>query len=220
MYVVDLTVTPSDELLATLSADERERGDRFIFERDRRAFIRCRGRLRQLLGSTLNRDPACLTFTLGPYDKPHLHDDTLAFNVSHSHEIGLIAISDLSDLTTVGVDIERHRELSDLIAISRRYFTLSERQSLITLPTELRTRGFFCGWSRKEAFIKAVGMGFSFPLKELEVTVDPRKPAQIVSVSAPYSRESWEIYELEIHPEYSAALVTPIEVSIQVIFEH
>jgi phosphopantetheinyl transferase len=51
--------------------------------------------------------------------------------VSHSHEIGLIAISDVSDLTAVGVDIERYRELSDLVAISRRYFTLSERQSLL-----------------------------------------------------------------------------------------
>jgi 4'-phosphopantetheinyl transferase len=188
-----------------LSADERARRDRLLRPEDQQAFTVCRAALRQHLGERVGRDPATLIFGQNRYGKPHLHDRVVCFNVSHSADRGLIAISD----DDVGVDIEHQRPLHDMMAVAKQSFSPQEQADLWRLPMPLRREGFFRCWSRKEAFIKAVGMGLSFPLDGFDVTLDPRVSAQLLGIRDPqHARAGWTLHHLDVVPEYSAALVT------------
>ncbi len=198
--------TPPD-FEAALTPAERVRRDRFYFAPDRQAHTVCRGALRLILGHALDRPSSEISFRLGPHGKPHLTDADLHFNVSHSGDLALIA---LSTETTLGVDIEQERPLKDLFALAKRHFSPTERATLRALPRELQGPAFFRCWSRKEAFIKAIGLGLSFPLDAFDVTLDPRAPAHIVEVrDTRYGQTPWALQHLEITRGYSAALVTP-----------
>ena len=92
------------------------------------------------------------------------------FNVSHSSNMALIAVGSAHRL---GVDIEEIRGDVDTTALAERFFSLRERAGLQALPDHLRVSGFFAGWTRKEAFLKATGDGLMFPLAEFSVTTHP-----------------------------------------------
>ena len=189
-----------------LSAAERTRQERLLREEDQEAFTICRAMLRRLLAARLAVAPLSLSFIDGRYGKPHLTDRALCFNVSHSADWALIAISSHD---AVGVDIERQRPLEDMMALAQRSFSAAEQDALWRLPMHLRSEGFFRCWTRKEAFIKAIGMGLSFPLDRFDVTLDPRIPARILDIRSPrHATSDWTLHHLEAVPRYSAALVT------------
>ena len=157
-------------LRGLLARDEIERARRFRTADLRRRFAVARGCLRAILGQYLDRDPARLEFRIGAHGKPFLGTaaDGLEFNVSQSGEIALYA---LTRGRQVGVDVERHdsRRVDD--DIIRRFFAAGEMRALGALPPAERERAFFDCWTRKEAFVKAVGEGLSFPLDAFEVSV-------------------------------------------------
>lgn len=140
-----------------LTDDERARAARFRFERDRQRYRVCRSALRQLVGEALGQAPAQVRFTYGPQGKPTC--DALAFNVSHSAELALIALG------ADGVDLEKVRHDIDPDALGRSVFTADERTAIVSVED------FFVAWTAKEALIKAEGSGFSSPL--LQRTVWP-----------------------------------------------
>jgi 4'-phosphopantetheinyl transferase len=168
-----------------LSADEILRADRFYFQRDRDSFVAARGTLRLLLGGYLKRLPEELDFAYGAYGKPSLRQGSatpsLYFNVSHSHGLALMAFSLGREL---GVDLESLR--SDIASeeIAERYFSPHEVAELRSLPPALRTEGFFLCWTRKEAYIKAVGNGLQISLKTFDVGLKPSEPAYLRSVDS------------------------------------
>ena len=168
-----------DRMRGLLSEDERERADRFRFERDRSRYIVGRGLLRELLARYLQRPPADLTFEYGEFGKPTLPSGPW-FNLSHSGPLALYAFSSLGE---VGVDIEldegeRAHERS--IAIAERFFSASEVKALRSLPPEARPRAFLSCWTRKEAFIKARGDGLSLSLDSFDVTLAPNSPPALL----------------------------------------
>ena len=193
-------------LEAVLTPAERDRRDRFVFARDRCAYTVCRGALRHILAEAVSMAPDAVTFREGPYGKPALVHPPLPFNVSHSGDMALIAVCPDGP---VGVDIERERPLSDLFALARRHFSPTEQAALAALPTALHVPAFFRCWSRKEAFIKAIGLGLHFPLHDFDVSLDPREPAQIIAVrDRRYANTPWTVHDLDVAEGYSAALVT------------
>ncbi len=214
IHVLDLRVPNWREMDEVLSPDEKERRSRFYSERDRQAFTICRWGLRNHLAAAMGVEPRTLRFRIGPYGKPHLCNDALNFNVSHSEDLALIAIS---ELPCVGVDIEYQRSLDDLPALARQNFSPAEQEALQQLPDELKCAGFFCCWSRKEAFIKAVGRGLSFPLKQFDVSLDPRGPAQLLALrELDFADRDWVLHELLIDRNYRAALVTPQAATLRI----
>jgi 4'-phosphopantetheinyl transferase len=167
-------------LRAPLSADERARGGRFHFERDRRRFVSARGLLRTLLGRYLEVDPATLGFGYGSRGKPFLAGcDELRFNVSHSAGLALLAFARGCEL---GVDIEQERPLPESEEIALRYFSAWEGAELRRLREDERGAAFFRCWTRKEAFIKATGDGLSRPLDAFDVSLAPGEPARLLRV--------------------------------------
>ena len=191
-----------DRAVAVLSDDERERAARFVFDVHRRRFIACRAWLRQQLGERIGRAAADLRFEYGPVGKPSLAGEPLRFNVSHSDRYALLAVADAE----VGVDIERQRALSDMDALAERVFSLGEREALAQVPPAGKAEAFFAGWTRKEAYIKAVGQGIGL-LDAIEVVLAPGEPARLIRVEGqPGEPERWSIQALSAVPGFSAAV--------------
>lgn len=163
-----------------LSAEEQERATRFVFDLHRNRYIACRSVLRCLLGRYLQVPPAEVVFAYTHYGKPELTGSPIRFNVSHSEDRALIALT-LDD--AVGVDVEKLRPVEDCLGLAERFFSEPERARLASLPEEQHNEAFLNCWTRKEAFIKAVGEGLSHPLDTFEVTLVPGQPARLVSVA-------------------------------------
>ena len=204
IWLADLDAADAGErALALLSADERERAGRFVFDLHRRRFIACRAWLRSRLGERLGRAASGLQFEYGPVGKPSLAGGALRFNVSHSDRHALLAIADGAE---IGADIERVRPLADLDALAERVFSAGERDALARLPAGRKEEAFFAGWTRKEAYIKAVGEGIG-RLGAIEVALSPDEPARLIRVDGrPGELERWSIQALSPVSGFAAAV--------------
>jgi 4'-phosphopantetheinyl transferase len=191
-------------LRGTLPIEETVRADRFYFERDRDAFIATRGTLRQLLGRYLARAPEAIVFDYGPYGKPNLRRASpglsLDFNVSHSHGLALMAFSLRRNL---GIDVESIRPAVASEEIATRFFSSREVAELQSLPPAMRAEGFFLCWTRKEAYVKAIGDGLQIPLNSFHVSLTPSEPARLESADS----ERWTLRSLRPGTGFVAALV-------------
>jgi 4'-phosphopantetheinyl transferase len=204
---LDQNAAPLDWLRSLLSPDERARADRFHFERDRRRFTRARAVLRQLLGEYLGMSAREVRFSYGPNGKPALADAgaSLTFNVSHSHELAVMAFGDGVE---IGVDVEAIRAMDDAQDIATRFFSPRESAQLQSLPEAVRTAAFFTCWTRKEGYLKALGSGLAKPLDEFDVTFAPGEAAALAVAGDPRESARWTIAELLPAPGYVGALVT------------
>src|SRR5690606_26602872 len=136
---------------------------------------------------------ADIQFTYGSEGKPALEPPSdLHFNVSHSDEIALYAISFQQE---VGVDIECMRPLDDIDQLAARTFSAHEYADWALLPETQKQAGFFNCWTRKEAFIKAVGQGLSYPLSAFDVSLKPGKPARFLRMDRE-SVQEWSLVDL------------------------
>ena len=208
-----------DVLWRFLSPDERARAERFHFEVHRHHFIVGRGLLRWLNGRYLSIAPQDIQFRYGAYDKPTLVTElALQFNVSHSHEGLVIAFC---WETAVGVDIEYiNRKLDDMDNIARRFFSAAESAAYLSAADSEKPDTFFNCWTRKEAFIKAVGQGLSFPLDEFEVSLLPAEPARLLNVRGSEQEAArWSMKSFDPFPGYRAALIVESQNLDSVFFD-
>jgi 4'-phosphopantetheinyl transferase len=197
------------ELWPLLSPDERERARRFVFPRDRRSFVAARGYLRHLLAAYVGDDPASLRFAYGDRGKPALdprhHSRRLEFNLSHAGGLAAIAVSSGSP---VGVDVEQIRALDDLECLARQCFAPGERAELLQLASNAREQAFFNCWTRKEAYIKALGEGLSCPLESFEVSLTPGDRAELRSIDARADlAHEWWMHAFVPAPGFAGAIV-------------
>lgn len=199
-----------DRLLASLSAAERERAQRRRNPRARGEFIRSRAALRQLLWSYLgapgDQSPPELELTLGAHGKPALAGGSIEFNLSHSGDWGLVAFS--RD-RVLGLDVESIEGRENLDRLARRSFSAAELQVYQGLRGADRVAGFFNAWTRKEAFIKAHGVGIGLGLNRFDVSLAPGEPARLLATRVPGdSVDRWLLLELHLGSRHSAALCT------------
>ena len=209
-----------DQLGTVLSPDERERAARFRFRRDSMRWIVARATLREILGACLDADPRAVTFVHGEKGKPALathagHRD-LQFSLAHSAELAVYAVT---VGYPVGVDVERLRAVPGMDWSAERTFTPEECAALRALPEALRPAGFFNCWTRKEAYIKAVGLGLSYPLAAFSVSLAPGEPARLRSVGIdPAHAETWTMTALTPRDGFVGAVVVgarPVRVVCQ-----
>src|SRR5262249_22795784 len=107
----------------------------------------------------------------------------------------------------IGVDIEKVRPLVEIEGIMRRFFFESEQREFLSLPEPRRQEAFFRGWTRKEAYMKAIGMGFSMPLDKFAVTINPSGTPKLLEVAGcPEEPDRWDLRDLEPGPGYHGAL--------------
>jgi 4'-phosphopantetheinyl transferase len=205
---LDQTASRVQNYLRTLTPDERRRAARFYFARDRDHFIVARGVLRAILSSYLNRDPGQLRFCYNPQGKPYLPresgGDWLRFNLSHSHGLALLAVTRDRE---IGVDVEHIRSGLADEQMAERFFSPQEVAQLRALPPARQAEAFFNCWTRKEAYIKAQGVGLSLPLDQFDVSLVPGEPAALLSTRGdPHEASRWSLRELMPGSGYIAAL--------------
>jgi 4'-phosphopantetheinyl transferase len=207
-FRLDAPADRLDALAETLSADERARADRFAFDVHRLRFVAARGRLREVLGRYLGAPPASLRFAYGPHGKPELRDAPgLRFNLSHSGSAALLAVS---PDRPVGVDLEEARPLADFESLADRVFSPRERRALDALPPSGRLAAFYLGWTRKEAYLKALGDGLARPLDRFSVSLSPGEPARLLDAFGdPEEPARWSLLDVTPWPGFAACLAAP-----------
>lgn len=194
---------PPAHAIDLLDPTEHERALRFVFAIDQSRFIAAHGWLRQILGRYLGRAPQALQFVIGPYGKPELaeqHDEApLCFNLSHSGDKALLAVSDGIPL---GVDIEATRANLPDATLAAGVLTAAELSELAQIPAQQRTVVFFACWTRKEACMKALGLGLALDPKSLHVGLAVARQ----QLNQDQSADAIDLSPLQSPPGYAAAL--------------
>ena len=189
---------PLDELLPVLSPEEQQRANWFRFEDDGLRSRVAWGLLRMFLGRILGREPGSIEFDRSEFQKPLL-DGGPSFNLAHSGDWVLLAVATDGRL---GVDVEAPRPLQGLDDLAATVFSADELLELRALPEPERLRAFYRGWTRKEAFVKAIGGGLSVPLKQFAVSLAPDVVEALLWVELPSeTRGSWCVRPLPDMPD-------------------
>jgi 4'-phosphopantetheinyl transferase len=209
LWFVPLAVTPEKSLhfKSILSLDEQERAGRFRKTIDAQRYVAARGSLRSLLGAYLAIAPGQLRFAYNAFGKPHLAGaaipHSVSFSVSHSDDRGLFGFVRGH---SIGVDLESTRAEIDFEELAKRYFSPNEFQRLRSLPEGQRREAFYCGWTRKEAFLKGQGEGLFYGLERVEVSLASDEPAIILTASDhPDVCRHWTLQHLSPAPGYVGA---------------
>ena len=201
LWVFDLDI-PSLEraaLEATLSADEIDRANRFVFARDRERYVVGRGRLREILAQRLNGRASQIVFGYGGDGKPSV--EGIEFNLSNTGGLAALAVGQVP----LGIDIEEIRPLKEDVAT--RFFSAAEVTQLRALPAEEQLPAFYRCWTRKEAVLKAVGSGLMRALDSFDVTLAPGVPARIERMEGEASpMKDWRLYSFDPRPGFIGAI--------------
>ena len=198
------SVLVSEELLAQLPAvldeNDEERARRLVFPEHRVHFRCVRTVLRLLLATYLATEPDHVRLVYGPHGKPGV--DGLRFNISHSGELAVLAFT---LLPAVGIDVEELREIPSAITIARHYFSGAEQRALATLP-ERGSASFLRCWTRKEAFVKALGPGLAIDLTSFDVSLDADRAQLLDLRDASSSAADWQLHNLSLPQGFVGSL--------------
>lgn len=197
-----------EDFQRVLAPEEIARAAHFHFEKDRNHWIVARGILRNLLSRYANTTPDQLQFSSNAYGKPFLVFPALStrlqFNVSHSQDLALYAFTYNRQ---VGIDVEYKRAGLNYQALAKVSFSPNEQARLHSLPNDLKQEAFFNCWTRKEAYIKARGKGFSIPTSQFDVSFIPGEPAALLQHREDAQETTrWSLLELEPGMGYAGAL--------------
>jgi len=211
VWVIDLEASPvpTPGLDGLLSPVERDRARRYIFPTDAYRFRLCRAMLRAGLGWLLRKSPQAIEFKTGDHGKPHLSESSdVRFNVSHSSRLALIAFSRVGD---VGVDVEEVREDIEALEIASANFSETEAARISAATTvEDRARLFVRIWTRKEAIMKAAGIGIQDGLGTFDVSSEPPGLVCLDWTPAKVASTRWLVQELDLPRGYAGAVAAPV----------
>lgn len=209
---LDLNAPIEDAGWDLLSEEEKSRAERFRHHADCVRMAATRAALRRQLAKCLDCGPSALCFESGPNDKPQLrHKRTMAFNVSHSGEYALIAVSAAPSVASLGIDIEQQRACLEFEDLAEYAFTPVEREFL----NQCKTSGgkspglnyasaFFLNWVTKEAVLKAVGVGIGEHLQTVSI-----RALNNSQLAVEHEMTDWlplHVCRLETPQGYSAAI--------------
>jgi 4'-phosphopantetheinyl transferase len=194
-------------LFETLSDEEKTKADKFRFAEDRNHFVTARGILRKILGNYLGISPVRLRFSYERCGKPVLNieagDNSLCFNLSHSRRFALFAVARRRE---IGIDLEFIDEKHALMKVAEMFFSAAEITMLKAIPADSRAAAFFSVWTRKEAFLKAIGKGLSYPPTQVTVAT-ATEGREICSVAGDlHKTRRWFVMTLPFDHYYKAAL--------------
>lgn len=201
LWRIPLTDQLTTKYLSMLDAAEKARAERFYFDKDREHFILSHGVMREMLSGYLQCNPRAIEYAFNEHRKPFIKNTVLQFNLSHSHDMAVLAVT---KNTEVGVDIEYQQRDRSTLDIAKRFYSPLEYKNLIALPEAQQTQAFFNIWSRKEAFIKALGRGLSYPLDQFSVSCK-EEAALLELQEAPAQIPQWQLNSFHIAPDYAGA---------------
>lgn len=207
---IETHVSRVSELWGLLSEEEQTRGRRFRLERHRHRYIVVHGMLREILGGYLKRGPREIEFRRGTGGKPAVAGDNnlIRFNLSDSGGHVLYAVARGRE---VGVDVEVVRSKPRSAALVNRFFSSREKAVFRKIDADKQENAFFAGWTRKEAYVKAIGRGLRFPLDRFCVSLKPGDQDALLFVEgAPEETERWLLRDIDLGPGFRAALAVEV----------
>jgi 4'-phosphopantetheinyl transferase len=205
LYEIDLQTEISADLYFILSSEERSFLQRIRNETLQKQHIKVRAGVRLILAAYLKQSCDKINIAKTVHGKPYLPDyPEIQFNISHSGNLLLVAISPIG---SVGIDIEqlkpRLRDFSGLVA---KCFAPSEITYWNALPESEKAAEFYQFWTRKEAFVKAVGRGLAIGLEQC-VIVSGKQP-YFLSIPENYGFSSdWRLFDLTLTADLYGAIV-------------
>ncbi|MDF1515245.1 MAG: 4'-phosphopantetheinyl transferase superfamily protein, partial [Anaerolineae bacterium] len=189
-----------------LNAEELNRAQRYRFEAPRRRFVLTRALLRLLAGIYIQSSPPHIRFTHNQWGKPGINTTAgqrLEFNVSHSYDIALLAFSRNRPL---GIDVECMHAIPNVQNLVKEFFSEYEYLQFKELPQDQQLKAFFMTWTRKEAYIKGTGRGFSQPFRSFDVSIHPAVPAVLLNDHTdPTAVASWKLMDISTLRNYAAS---------------
>jgi 4'-phosphopantetheinyl transferase len=211
VYQIDLKASPDLERarMDYLDSDERVRADRFRFSHHRQQFILSHAALRILLARELSVQPGQIHYLHKNQGKPELAGGLAAsklhFSLAHAHQVASVAICQGCE---IGIDLEYLKAKRDIGKIAARFFSDPEADQFRALHPAQQTEAFYLCWTRKEAFVKALGTGFSgFPFRNFDVTLTPGEPARLLRVGSDFEEHQyWTIVSFQPAPDYVGAV--------------
>lgn len=202
-----------------LSAQEREKQQRFHFERHRLQYLVSHALVRLTLSRYAPVAPEAWSFTSNAYGRPEVQGEgspRLRFNLSHTDGMVAVAVVLGAD---VGVDVEDAQRAGETVMVADRFFAPSEVAALRALEVARQRERFFEYWTLKEAYIKARGMGLSLPLEQFGFELHPGQPPRIsFDPRLGDEPEAWQFVQLRPSARHMAALAVrrPRSLSLKV----
>lgn len=202
---LDPARAPDAEALAELSEAERARAALFVTDALRNRWLTAHVAMRRILARELGVRPDEIVYGAGAAGKPFIASPAgsgVEYSFSDSGDLALLAVGRGGAL---GVDVEAYRAISDLEGVAERFFAPEERVALFSLPESERRGGFHRLWTRKEAYIKAIGTGLGHALDRFVVTID-RDDVRFISIDGDLdAAKRWELRSIEVSGGYEAA---------------
>jgi 4'-phosphopantetheinyl transferase len=206
---LDPASAPDAGALAELSPAERARAALFATDALRNRWLGAHVALRRILARALDVAPASIVYGKADAGKPFIASPAgrgLEFNFSDSGDLALVAVSRCGP---IGVDVEFCRPDRDLVAMAESFFAAEEQAALRALPEEEQTAAFYRIWARKEAFIKAIGLGLQFGLGRFAVSSEAEAP-RLLRVDADARADgAWRLEDVSAGAGYAGALAVP-----------
>jgi 4'-phosphopantetheinyl transferase len=199
-----------------LATDEVTRADRLLDRRIRDRFVAGRSFLRESLAAYVGLQPEELGFSVGTQGKPCLMDESggggLRFNLAHSGDLAVLAVTTGHE---VGIDLERIRDDLPFREMAQRFFSTREQADLFSLPVESQLTAFYRCWTRKEAYLKGCGTGFSQPTDTFDVSLLPgHPPALVMHRISPDESARWSLVDIPVPEGYCATLAIEGEATV------
>jgi len=195
-----------DQLMTCLTRHEKLRGERFINSEHQDRFLLAQAILRDVLSRYTHQAPYALRFKRSAYGKPYLMDSDFKFNLTHSNECVLIVVATEHE---VGIDVEFLERLSQLDALVKRFFSKEEQQAYFAYTSAAERRlAFYRGWTRKEAYLKAIGLGLSYPLHQFTVSLAPDERHALLKVdhNDQSIQSKWTVFSFNVGCYYLASV--------------
>lgn len=196
-----------DDYQQLLNPEEQKRFERFVFPKHKKQFLVSRALVRTVLGQYLDQPPESLVFARNAYGKPRIasFDKSLplSFNLSHTNEFSVLAVSQNKDL---GVDAEYLTRKVDILKLANRFFSKQECEELALMDVKEFDERFFKLWTLKEAYIKACGMGLAIPLKDFSFSFANNEIEISFSEERDDKAEHWQFYQFNFKSKFMLAL--------------
>ncbi len=186
-----------------LNDDEKLKVASFTRPEIQKKFIKTRGVLRKVLAKYLDTKPQEIKIKIGEHGKPYVENETLFFNLSHTANRLVIAISNSSE---IGIDLEQYKHRKNLQGLVKKCFSEEEKHFWESLSEQQQVMLFYQLWVRKEAFVKAIGRGIAVGLDQC--SINPEQQTEFLSIPAEYgTANDWQIIDVQLKKEDACALV-------------
>lgn len=211
LWQLDLVRPETEADRALLTEQELAKAERIIIPLKSRQSLRARAELRRILALYLARDPADLRFVYGEHDKPALDpamqgELVLSFNLSHSEAVGVVGVMLAEAPVEIGVDVEHARDGREFVDIAESFFAPDEVEAFRRIHPSQHRAAFYRAWTRKEAYLKALGTGLSFPSTGFSITYGADEAPRVLRTTREGDHpERWQLADLPCPPDYAAA---------------